>query len=229
VQRLALPAFAACACLLVLSMLLMQRGPVTQPGSPGYGEIPLSFIPNQGQTTEGIEFTAQGGGFAFGFAPDKAILSMTKGTRGTALHLTPLEANPEVQLVPGDIQPGKVNYLSASERHTNLPTYATLTYRELWPGIDMVFRGSGGVLKYEFHVRAGADPDRIRLAYRGADGLSIGSGGNLLIGTPVGTLRDSRPRSYQVIAGKRVPVGSRYSLHGATWYGFTRATRSRST
>ena len=42
----------------------------------------------------------------------------------------------------------------------------------------MVFRGQGGKLKYEFHVAPGADPSRIRLAYAGADGLSLGAAGN---------------------------------------------------
>ena len=78
----------------------------------------------------------------------------------------------------------------------------------------MVFRGQGGKLKYEFHVAPGADPSRIRLAYAGAEGLSLGAAGNLLIATPLGTLRDSRPVSYQRIGGERVPVESRYALAG---------------
>ena len=98
-----------------------------------------------------------------------------------ALQLSPLGASPAARLEAGVRQAGRVNYLVGSEHHTNLPTYGELTYRELWPGIDMVFRGSAGKLKYEFHVKPGADPSRIRL------GLS-GSGRRLarLRGEPLG-------------------------------------------
>ena len=61
--------------------------------------------------------------------------------------------------------------------------------------------------KYEFHVHPGASPSDIRLAYDGADGLAIGKSGGLQIATPLGTLEDSVPLSYQDIDGVRVPGG----------------------
>ena len=77
-------------------------------------------------------------------------------------------------------------------------------------------------LKYEFLVSPGADPCRdIGLAYRGAEALSIGAGGALLIGTPWGTLRDEKPRTFQVVDGRRVPVESQFALGDkAGTYGF---------
>jgi hypothetical protein len=103
-------------------------------------------------------------------------------------------ANPDSRLNPIDPQPGKVNYLKGDTRVTDIPTYAGLLYRELWPGIDMAIRGAGGKLKYEFHLAAGADPSNIRLAYAGAEQLSVSGVGNLLVGTPLGTLKDSPRR-----------------------------------
>ena len=50
------------------------------------------------------------------------------------------------------------------------------------------------------------------LAYGGADGLALGETGGLQIATPLGTLEDSVPLSYQDIDGVRVPVASRYVL-----------------
>jgi hypothetical protein len=44
------------------------------------------------------------------------------------------------------------------------------------------------------------------LAYRGAQGLSVGAGGELLIQTSLGILKDTAPVSYQLIGGERVPV-----------------------
>jgi hypothetical protein len=210
--------------LAVLSIALIAWRPFVAPqpaSDEPAGGLPLSFVPNAGQTHPQVKYTAQGAGYAFHFTDDKAVVALTEGKRGVALHLTPLGASRDARLVAGDRQAGKVNYITSAVRKTGLPTYGTITYRELWPGIDMVFRGRGGTLKYEFHVAPGADPSRIRLAYRGADGLAIGATGNLLVGTPFGTLRDARPQSYQpVTGGNAAPVASRYDLRSATTYGF---------
>ena len=85
----------------------------------------------------------------------------------------------------------------------------------------MVFAGQNGELKYEFLVRPGARVRDIRLAYRGAKRLSLDRQGNLRIGTSLGVLTDTRPLSYQLVAGKRVPVGSSFALYRrGTGYGF---------
>ncbi len=89
-----------------------------------------------------------------------------------------------------------------------------MVYRDLWPGIDLRLRGQSGVLKYEFHVDPGASPSDIRLAYGGADDLSVNAAGQLQISTPLGVLQDSEPVSYQDIDGRRVPVSSSYVLGG---------------
>jgi hypothetical protein len=83
------------------------------------------------------------------------VLVFQKGERGQALDLNFLGANPHAELVGAERGTGSVSYLTGSERQTGLPTYHALVYRELWPGIDMVFRGRGGQLRYEFRVRPG--------------------------------------------------------------------------
>src|SRR5262249_26331398 len=82
--------------------------------------------------------------------------------------------------------------------------------RDLWPHVDLRVHGRAGTLKYEFRVAPGADPAAIRLAYDGAAALSLDAAGGLLIGTPMGALRDAPPVSYQVIDGGRAPVESRF-------------------
>jgi hypothetical protein len=101
-----------------------------------------------------------------------------------------------------------------------LPTHAELLYGGLWPGIDMAVRGEGGKLKYEFHLKPGSSVKYIRLGYRGAKGLKVGTGGELLVQTSQGVLEDAAPVSYQRIGDKRVPVESSYRLTGDGGYGF---------
>jgi Ca2+-binding RTX toxin-like protein len=186
-----------------------------------YRKLPLSFVPNAGQTDDQVRYYTRGPGHAFYFTSHKAVLSLIKAKRAVALDLTPLGANPNARLEAGARGSGKVNYIGRSRRETNLPTYEKLVYRDLWPGIDMVFRGASGKLEYEFHLRPGADPSKIRLAYKGAQGLSLGANGNLLVRTPLGALPDSRPRSYQRVGSRRRAVESRFLLKsGGRAYGF---------
>ena len=95
-----------------------------------YGKLPLSFVPNAGQTDQSVRYYAQGSGFSFFFTEDKAVLSFAKGERGQALELHFLGSSPDATLEAGDSAPGTVNYLTAGASHTNLPTYQQLTYRE---------------------------------------------------------------------------------------------------
>jgi hypothetical protein len=177
-----------------------------------YGKLPLSFVRNAGQVDRSARYYAQGNGFSVYFTPDKVMLSFIRGKREAGLALVPLAASAGARLEAADRQRGRVSYFTGRERHTNVPTYREVAYRDLWPGIDMVLRGQGGQLKYEFRLAPGADPSRIRLAYQGAEGLSLGAAGNLSIATPLGTMRDAGPRSYQRVGSERVAVDSKYVL-----------------
>ena len=174
----------------------------------------LSFAPNVGQTDDDVRYVAQGAGYSFFFTDDKAVLSFAKDAgAGLALDLRFLGANTDATAEARDRAPGTVNYLvgSDSDPATDVPTFNKLDH-DLWPQIDMVFRGEDGTLKYEFHVAPGADPSDIRLAYAGADDLSPEPDGSLAVETAIGELNDAQPVSYQDVDGARVPLESRYVL-----------------
>jgi hypothetical protein len=190
-----------------------------------YKKLPLSFIPNEGQTDKAVRYYAQGAGYGFFFTHEGATFSFAEGKgHGYALALDFLGADPHATLEAKKRLSGEVNYLvgdDPSEWQRGLQTHAELLYGELWPGIDMAVRGEGGDLKYEFHLKPGSSVEDIRLGYRGAEGLKVGDGGELLVRTSLGVLKDAAPVSYQRIGGKRVPVKSRYRLLGGDGgYGF---------
>jgi hypothetical protein len=198
------------------------------PATPGrravkaYGELPLAFVPNAGQSDRRVRFEARTGGTSFWFTRREAVFSFAAKGKGDVLRLQFVGANSAAEIGGQRPGPGRVNYLlgnDPSKWRTGLSTYREVVYRQLWPGIDMVFRGEQGRLKYEFRLAPGADPASIRLAYRGAERLALGPAGDLRIRTALGVLRDSRPASYQLVGGKRVAVASRYELAQDT-YGF---------
>ena len=107
-------------------------------------------------------------------------------------------ANPSVRPVGRDQTHAIISYFKGPKEkwHTGLPTYSGIVYENLWPGIDLIYRGNTNELKQEFIVRPQADPDRIRLAYRGAE-VAINDPGQLVVSTPYGTLADEKPHVYQ--------------------------------
>ncbi len=108
---------------------------------------------------------------------------------------------------------GAVNILAGSPDRwqTLIPTYAGVIYRELYPGIDAVYDGAHG-LKCEFRVAPYADPSQIRLRYSGTDRIEIDPGGDLVLRTRSGELREQAPEIYQVIAGVRRRVRGAFRL-----------------
>jgi hypothetical protein len=204
-----------------------------------------------------VRYSGRGPGYAVYFTPEEAVFvflqqapqshhrnAMTApqartaafseaepATQGVALALRFHGANPELRLEGQDEGTAKVNYLlgdDPAQWRTGLATYGELVYRELWSGVDLVYHAANGQLKYQFVLQPGASVEAIRLAYHGAEGLSLDAASNLLISTPLGVLTDEKPRSYQEIGGKQVPVESRFALeaqaHGESVYGFVVAS-----
>jgi len=131
-----------------------------------------------------------------------------------AVKLDFVDANPAVQPVGESSLEMVVSYFKGKPEdwHTGLRTYSRLVYRDLWPGIDLVYYGTVNQLKYEFVVHPGADPAQIRLAYRGASDVRLNAVGQLEVTTPVGSFTDDTPVAYQEIGGQRVPVKMSYEL-----------------
>jgi len=94
-----------------------------------------------------------------------------RGGQRWVLKLDFVGANPAVMPTLQDPTPAVVSYFKGPRQqwHTGLPTYVSLRYPDLWPGIDLVYSSTNHSLKYTFVVQPGADPDQIRLAWRGAD------------------------------------------------------------
>src|SRR5262245_24489704 len=185
--------------------------------SHAYAKLPVAFVENRGQVDSRVRYYAQGERYAFYVTREEVVLSFANeaATENLALRLRFPGSDARHQIAGQARAAGEANYFHGNDPaawHTSIPRYSEIVYRELWPGIDLQLRDTGGTLKYEFRVRAGARASDIRLAYAGTAGLSIDDSGALLIATAMGTLRDSPPASYQIVAGRRVNVDSRYTL-----------------
>ena len=210
--------------LLLISALAAPSGAARKPALPdAYRNLPLAFVPNEGQTDPRVRYAACVGGASFWFTSTEVVLALPTARQGMALRLRFAGATPTPLIEGRQAGTGRVSYFHGKDPakwQRGLPTYHELVYRELWPGIDMAVHGAEGRLKYEFVVRPGAAVDRIRLQYEGAERLALDGAGNLQVRTTAGTLTDERPTSFQLIDGRRMPVESRYRLGKRSSYGF---------
>jgi len=212
-----------------------------------YGKLPLSFETNRGQVDKSVKFLSRGDGYSLALTDAGAVLALTRANPaakrvtsvvGQALRHIPSNTVPKTDVVwmrlagaspaaePAGLDPlpGTANYFIGNDPakwHSDVPTFAKVRYASVYPGVDLVFYGNQRQLEYDFAVKAGADPGRIRLRFAGAKGLRLSEDGGLEIATPHGTVKFRRPVVYQVRDGRREPVDGRFELMAGKTAGFT--------
>ena len=83
-------------------------------------------------------------------------------------------------------------------------TYTTVVYHEVYPGIDWSIAITEQGFAYDFILKPGADPDRIKLRFTDHEELLVDAEGNLVHGNRLGRFTEQRPVSFQ--DGAEVPT-----------------------
>jgi hypothetical protein len=210
-----------------------------------YGHLPLSFEENRGQTDPQVKFLARGGGYSLFLTPTEAVLKLrapssakkqTKpGALPIAFHPEGIEkqkfsvvrirledANANSTASGVDALPGHSNYFIGKDRakwRTGIATYGGVRFESIYPGINLVYRGTQGRLEYDFVIAPNADPSRIKMNVEGADALALDRDGNLVMKTAGGEVIQKAPVIYQESHGARHPVAGGYALMGKKFSG----------
>ncbi len=183
-----------------------------------YGQLPLSFQVNKGQTDPRVNFLTQGAGYTAFLTPTGAVMELRQGDGGNVVAMKIVGANPGSRVVGRDKQAGVSNDFvgnKPSKWHTHIANYADVAYRGVYRGIDMVYHGDQQQLEYDFVVKPGASPGAIRLAFDGALGKSLDAQGDLVLHTSGGDIVEHAPVAYQVVDGVRHAVASGFVIgHG---------------
>ncbi len=138
------------------------------------------------------------------------------------INLVGAAANPKV--VGENPLPTKVNYFIGRDPNkwqTNIQTYARVRYRNVYPGIDLLYYGNNRQVEYDFVVAPGADANKIQFSVKGADTLGVDSQGNLVLTKGTSRMLFQAPGIFQEQHGARVQVSGGYSLKDSTHVGFT--------
>lgn len=203
-----------------------------------YGALPLAFVRNQGQAAPGARFIAYGSGYTIAVTAAGVVLTLRRSQPGPAdiplyphasrgadavVRLTFRGANAHPRIDGLDRLSGASNYFygpNPSAWHLNVPAYARVAYRGLYPGVDLVLYGRQGRLEYDLVVAPHANPRVVQMSVDGALIERLDARGNVLLRVAGGELSQAVPRIYQDVRGSRRSIAGRFVLLGAQRVGF---------
>ena len=197
--------------------------------------LPLYFEANRGQVNPSVRYLSRTGRYTLFLTDDAAVFSLIGGemhkgplpegfltknepqTKLTesAVRVRLIGANQNPQVEGLEPLPGRVNYLIGDKKnwHRDVPTFGRVRFRNVYPGVDVVYYGGPSALEYDFVVAPGADTSKIKFAIEGAATTTQTASGDLFIETPSGTIRIAKPQNYQQNAdGSRTPVEGSFKL-----------------
>lgn len=145
----------------------------------------------------------------------KAIHSKPKDFSAHSFKINFKNASISPKIIAHELQNYHVSYFLGSESHWagGVPVYKKLRYENLYQDIDLDFTVSGESLKYEFKVKAGANPAQIQFAYEGLNDIYL-KNEQLYLVTSIDTLIELKPFSYQIKNGDTLIVKTLYHLEG---------------
>ncbi len=195
-----------------------------------YPDLPMLFEENQGQTDPQVRFVSRGEGYTLFVTPTEATfvlagppeaqtpdsLALEPRGRGTStvLNMRLLGANAGSALTGSGPTETAVNYFVGNDPAQwtrDVPTFSRLRKRDVYPGIDMVYRGTRGELEYDFIVSPGADPSDIRMRLDGPDRVRLDQG-SLVAEFGDRKLVQHPPSIYQKIDGERQAVDGSFLI-----------------
>jgi Beta-propeller repeat/Abnormal spindle-like microcephaly-assoc'd, ASPM-SPD-2-Hydin/HYDIN/CFA65/VesB-like, Ig-like domain len=204
-----------------------------------YMSLPLALEVNEGQIDSQVKFLARGQGYELLLTSNQAVLSLSRrasspqGSRELkeALRTRLIGANPSPAMTAEEQLPGTSNYFMGSNPNnwrTNVPQYARVRYREIYPGIDLVYYGNQQQLEYDISVAPGADPNQVRFEVDGVWRLRVDRSGNLVLHSASGDVSWRKPVIYQESDGRKRLIAGRYHIYSRHEFGFELGDYDRS-
>jgi hypothetical protein len=219
------------------------------------GALPLAFEANQGQTDPQVKYMARGSGYTVFLTANDTVFALqslatesaekevsakaTTKARPTpaakdataAIRMHLVGGNAQPQISAGHQLPGHSNYFIGNDRsqwHSNVAQFARVSYRDVYPGVNLAFYGKHKQLEFDFIVAPGANITPIRLAVSGAKYVITDDSGNLILASSAGDVLLHKPVAYQQKDGARQPVDAHFVLQAHNQVSFELGNYDRS-
>ena len=196
-----------------------ERAGITARFRAVYGRLPLRFEANAGQTGGQVKFLSRGSGYNLFLTSSEAVLALNKNT----LRMRLLGANVNAEATGVEKLPGTVNYFIGNDPtkwRTNVPTYGKVEYRNIYPGVDLLYYGNQQQLEYDIVVAPGVDPSVARLGITGASKIQIDRSGDVELQASGGAVHLRKPVAYQQTKNGPQSIDVQYALGGGDQVAF---------
>jgi hypothetical protein len=178
--------------------------------------LPLVFEENLGQAPLPYRFLSRQSGVESLFSNAGVDMLFPHGTGHSLIHFRFIGARPNSAPEGAEPVSSVSNYLLGNDPARwilAVPNQAQIVYSGIYPGVDLVFHGSGDQMEHDFRIAPGADPSLLRFAIDGAQKINLNPSGNLEIWLAGGKLIFQRPVAYQKSSRGEIPVQSAFVLN----------------
>jgi hypothetical protein len=184
--------------------------------------LPLTFEQNRGQAADsGVKFISRAASGILFLSDDE--ISLREPGKAAEFRLRVLGASAMASILGTGERSGSVNYLRGNQPSkwlTNIPSYTQVTYKNVYPHIDLVVYGNKGQFESDFIVARDTDPSAISLHVDGK--VEVGQDGSLMLQSSDGAFQLHRPFVYQLTSnGQRLRVDCRYTIDASNQIGFS--------
>jgi len=187
---------------------------------------PLCFVENKGQvtdqdnkqrrdvqyqlTTPGLNLYVGNGKLHYQF---NKIEAGSSAVSSYGMDVVFAGANPHAKVIAAGEQAYYENYPCSGAAGHSLTAHSfnKIIYKDIYPGIDWQLYVKNGQVEYDFVVNPGGHASDIKLEYNGAVAMNRQQDGSIEAVTPMGTIREKAPRSYETGTGREVASG--FALH----------------
>ena len=199
-MRLSTSGLAAGLCLVGFLVSSPGFASPSPDASNVYARLPLRF-----EAVDARHWIAHGPGFGVGLSQDGTFFHL--GDRGLRLTLEGSDRKARFEGLSKSAVP--TNYFGHDFR--SVDAFGRVRQTSVYPGIDIVYYGQGQALEYDFDLAPGADPSQIRMRFEGADAISLGPQGQVILGLGDRQVTQNPPVVYQRnTSGEIVKVASTY-------------------
>ncbi len=149
-------------------------------------------------------------------SPDNAGTEASQTVHSHAYEIRFLNANPHPVAVPDKILNTYNNYFIGNDKSkwvSGCKVYGAITYKNVYPAIDVRYYTSNGQLKYDIIVNPGGNVEQVAMYFDGVNALKLKEGG-LSVQTSVDEVKEMPPYSYVVADAGRQELSSSYELKG---------------
>jgi hypothetical protein len=189
-------------------------------GADLLSRLPLRFEANQGQWPAEVRFATRS-------SERTMVLADGGEARIGALRLRPVNASRGARVEGVDKLRTGATYLLGRDKSAwrgNVPSFSAVAYRGIYPGVDLLYKGTGRRVEYDFVVAPHADAAAICMEFGGASRLAIGDDGALIaLVSGKEQMRQPVPFAYQdnPVSGTRTQVAAHYRLLEGNQVAFT--------